>query len=77
MSEQTEEMLRQKAAEFGETPEVYAAKVLEGVILSASLRELTAPLNEEFRRSRMTEDELSDWLEEIKHQMRRERRGAA
>jgi hypothetical protein len=39
-----------------------------------SLKEISGPIAEEFTRSGMTEDELSDFLETEKHAMRTERR---
>ena len=51
----------------------YAAQQLERIAASRSLEELSGPVAEAFRKSGMTEDELSDLLEEEKHRMRAER----
>ena len=75
LSADAEARLRDKAAAAGESVDVFATRVLEQVARgSVSLRELSGPLGEEFRRSGMTEDELTDLLEREKHALRTERR---
>jgi hypothetical protein len=75
ISPQAEAKLKAKAAAAGVDVETYAARHLE-LIGSArrSLKELSGPIAEEFARSGMTEDELTEFLETEKHQMRAERR---
>jgi hypothetical protein len=67
--------LQEKAAAAGVDVATYAAQQLERIATSPrSLTELSGPVAEAFRQSGMTEDELSDLLEEEKHAMRAERR---
>jgi len=68
-------MLKAKAAAAGVDVETYAARQLELMASRPkSLKEISGPIAEEFARSGMTEDELSDFLEAEKHAMRAERR---
>lgn len=67
--------LRAKTAAAGVDVETYAARHLE--LMAApprSLKEISGPIGQEFARSGMTDDELSDFLEAEKHVMRAERR---
>ena len=55
--------------------ETYAARQLELMATPVrSLKEISGPIAEEFARSGMTEQELSDFLETQKHEARAERR---
>lgn len=75
ISAEAEAKLRAKAAAAGVDVETYAARHLE--LMAAppkSLKDISGPIAEEFARSGMTEDELSDFLEAEKHTMRAERR---
>ncbi len=75
ISAEAEATLKAKAAAAGVDVETYAARHLELIASPAkSLREISGPIAEEFARSGMTEDELSDFLEAEKHAMRAERR---
>jgi hypothetical protein len=77
LSADAEARLRDKAAAAGETVDVFASRVLENVARGfVSLRELSGPLGEEFYRSGMTEDELTELLEQEKHALRAERRAS-
>jgi hypothetical protein len=76
ISAEAEAKLRDKAAAAGVDVETYAARHLE--LMAArpkSLKAISGPIGEEFARSGMTDDELSDFLEAEKHAMRSERRG--
>jgi len=75
ISAETEAKLKAKAAAAGVDIETYAARHLE--LLSAppkSLTEISGPIADEFALGGMTEDELSDFLEAEKHNMRAEKR---
>jgi hypothetical protein len=75
ISSEAEARLRAKAAAAGVNVETYAARYIE--LLASppkSLKEISGPIAEEFARSGMSEDELSDFLEAEKHAMRAERR---
>ena len=75
ISDQAEAKLKAKAEAAGVDVETYAARQLE--IMAApmrSLKEISGPIADEFARSGMTEQELSDFLEAEKHASRAERR---
>jgi hypothetical protein len=75
ISPQAELTLKAKAAAAGVDVETYAARHLELMAATPkSLMKISGPIAEEFARSGMTEDELSDFLETEKHAMRDERR---
>ena len=75
ISPETEAKLREKAAAVGEDIAAYAAGVLErSAKQPLSLDEISGPIGEQFRQSGMTEDELTDLLENAKHDKRRQRR---
>ncbi len=70
-----EARLREKAAAVGEDVASYAAGVLErSTKAPVPLAQLSGPIAEQFRASGMTEDQLADMLEDIKHEKRRQRR---
>jgi hypothetical protein len=75
LTPEAEARLRADADAAGVDLPTYAARLLE--VHSApprSMLELSGPAYEEFLASRMTDDELGDFLEDVKHQMRAERR---
>ena len=75
ISAEVEAKLRAKASAAGVDLETYAARHLELMAEAAkSLKDLSGPIADEFARSGMSEDELSDFLETEKHAMRAERR---
>jgi hypothetical protein len=75
ISEEAEARLKAKAADAGVDLETYAARYLELMASPPkSLKEISGPIAEEFVRSGMSEDELSDFLETEKHAMRTARR---
>jgi hypothetical protein len=75
ISGEVEARLRARAAAAGQDVVTYAAKVLERLSQPPrTLGEISGPLAEEFRASGMTDDGLGDLLEEVKHEMRRQRR---
>ena len=75
ISVEAETRLRALATAAGVEVETYAARLLERVAAPPkSTEELSGPLYDEFLASGMTDDELGEFLEEVKHDMRRERR---
>ena len=77
LSPEAEAKLREKAAAVGEDITAYAAGVLErSAKQPVSLEEISGPIAEQFQQSGMTEDELSQFLEDAKHEMRRQRRAS-
>lgn len=75
LSAETESKLREKAAAAGEDIAAYVAGVLErSVSQPLPIEEISGPIAEQFRRSGMTEDELTRFLEDTKHEVRRQRR---
>jgi hypothetical protein len=62
--------VREKARAIGKTPKEY----LQALIDTDGVDEILAPVRRKFAESGMSEDQLSDFLEEIKHRRRQERR---
>jgi len=77
LSAEAEARLKAQAQAAGKSVDQYAASVLEAAITVKSIREISGPLTDEFQQSGMTDDELGDMLEGIKHEVRRERRKGA
>jgi cytochrome P450 len=71
------EKLRQRAAASGKGIADYASELIEDAVTKPGIDEVLAPVRAQFARSGMTEDELSDFLEEAKHRRRAERRKVA
>lgn len=75
ISPEAEARLKAKAQAAGVDIATYAARHLELITQPPkSLRDISGPIAEAFKESGMTEDELSDLLEEEKHAMRAEKR---
>jgi len=73
ISDETATELSERAKEVGEDLAEYAAGMLERTRKSTrTSRELSGPLADQFRASGMTEDELGEFLEDVKHKVRRE-----
>jgi hypothetical protein len=66
----TSERLKLRAAASGRAVADYAAALIEDAVTKPSIEEVLAPVREQFARSGMSEDELSDFLEEAKHRRR-------
>ena len=66
--------LRAQAEAAGQEMIAYAAALLERAAKQPPLEEILAPVRAEFAASGMTDDQLGDYLEEAKHEMRRDRR---
>jgi ribosomal protein L12E/L44/L45/RPP1/RPP2 len=75
ISEEAQAKLSARAQAAGMDVETFAARTLERVVSRPSLDEVLAPIRESFKQSGMTDDELSDLLEEAKHEARAARRG--
>ena len=63
-------VVQEKARGIGKTPEEY----LQALIDTDGVDEMLAPVRQKFAESGMSEDQLSDFLEDIKHRRRQERR---
>lgn len=75
ISQETEARLKAQALAAGIDVETYAARELARVAAAPrNLAAISGPVAEAFARSGMTEEQLSDFLEEEKHRMRAERR---
>jgi hypothetical protein len=74
LSAEVEARLKERAAGAGEDPTVYASRIIEQAVRKPTLEEILAPVRAEFESTKMTDDQLSDLLEEAKHDGRRERR---
>ena len=75
ISAEAEAKLAVKARLAGVDIATYAARHLDLIAQPIrSLEEISGPIGEAFLKSGMTEDELSDFLEEEKHAMRAEER---
>jgi hypothetical protein len=75
ISPETETRLRTRANAAGVDVAAYASSLLEQTTKSPlSLEEISGPVAEDFAASGMTDDEFGDLLEEVKHEMRAERR---
>ena len=70
ISPEAEANLKVKAAAAGVDVATYAARMLEFAATRPSLDEVLAPLRDEFERSGMSEDELTELLENAKHEAR-------
>jgi hypothetical protein len=74
LSSTTEEKLKERAAITGQDVAGYVASIVERTVgRPISIEEISGPIARDFRDSGMTEDELGDFLEDVKHKMRRER----
>jgi hypothetical protein len=75
ISTEAEAKLKARALAAGVDLETYAATLVEQIAEQPlSLKEISGPIAEDFAKSGMTDDELSDLLEEAKHEMRAEAR---
>jgi hypothetical protein len=74
ISPETEAKLKAKADAAGLDINTYASKTLERVASRPSLEDVLKPLRTEFEQSGMSEDELTEFLEEVKHESRAEQR---
>lgn len=75
ISREAEARLIAKAAAAGVDVSTYVAALVEqATTLPLSLREISGPIADDFAKSGMTDEELGDFLEEVKHAMRAERR---
>lgn len=71
------ERLRERAAAVGMDVTEYAAGVLRRAAeRPLSVSEISGPIAEAFRASGLTEDQLTDMLEQAKHEMRARKRAS-
>jgi hypothetical protein len=69
--------LKERAAASGKDVADYAAKLIEDAVTNPSLDEVLSSVRERFAASGMSEDELSEFLEDAKHRRRTDRKKAA
>ena len=75
ISADTEALLQAKAAAAGLDVETYAARQLEKLATAPrTIVEISGPVGEAFANGGMSEEALTDLLEDEKHAMRAERR---
>lgn len=74
LSKEAETRLKSKALAEGVDLDTFASKELERIASCRSLDEMLAPLRRQVEESGMTEDQLTDFLEDVKHEARAERR---
>jgi hypothetical protein len=74
ISAEAEAKLKVKAAMAGIDVATFASRTLERFASRPTLEEVLRPLRDEFDKSGMTEDELAEFLEQVKHEARAERR---
>ena len=67
---EVEEKLSQRAAAAGQSPEALATRMITDAVTAPLLDDTLAAVRRRFAESGMTEDQLSDLLEEEKHAMR-------
>lgn len=78
LPEEAEARLKLRAEAAGEELPVYVERLVSRFAdAPIPLETLSGPIYQRFLESGMTDDELSDLLEEAKHEMRRERRARA
>ncbi len=66
---EVEETLKKRAAARGSDFEVYLQSILKEQANSQSYEEVMAPVWDEFEQSGMTEDELDDFMNEIREEV--------
>lgn len=74
LPEDVERSLKRPATEKRSDPESCVLETLQRAAISPwdRFRELAAPLQKAFRESGETDDKLGDFLEKLKHELRRE-----
>ena len=77
MPESVEERMAQKARDAGLDVAKYVAQVVQAHALKPTLKELSGSVYQQFVASGMTDEELGEFLEKAKHEMRAERRAKA
>lgn len=71
-----EAKLRNRAAAAGKDVQTFVREAALEKADRPTLDEISGPVAQDFAASGMTDDELGDFLEGVKHKMRAERRGA-
>ncbi len=70
LTEEAQARLRSRAAAAGKDPAKLAGDIVERDLRRPTLEEISGSVYQEFLKSGMTDDELGDMLEDIKHAMR-------
>lgn len=69
LSQQTEDLLRRRAAARGLTPEAFAQEAVEERLrFPESLQELLAPIHDETQQRGLTEKQLGDLIASARHE---------
>lgn len=76
LSDEVEAKLREKAVDAGMDVHTFIARTLERIAMRPSLDEVLRPIRDEFHRDGMSDDELAQFLEDVKHEARRTARGS-
>lgn len=77
LDKSAEERIAAKAREAGVDVASYVAHVVEALAAKPTLKELSGEIYQQFVASGMTDEELGEFLEKAKHDMRAERRAKA
>ena len=75
LTSEAEARLRRRAQAAGEELDSFVQRLVEQEARRPTLEEISGPIHAAFQASGMTEDELTDHLEEAKHAMRAGRSG--
>ena len=67
-----EEVLRERAQAIGEDVSSYAARLLEQALSTPSIDELLAPFRRQVEESGMTDQQLDEFGEELRREVRQE-----
>lgn len=70
ISDSVRAKLQERAAASGQSEDALAAQILEQAVLQPSIDEVLAPVRADFDASGMSDDQLSDLLERVKHDLR-------
>ena len=74
ISPEAEAKLRERAAANGQSPDVYASRVVEAAVSAPGIDELLAPARRQIAASNMGDTELDAFLEELRQEAWQERR---
>lgn len=73
VSDKVEQVLAQKAATHGKDVKTIIEEIVEIQVLRPSLKELLAPVRQEFAESGMTEDDLDEFLYSVRRKAKAEK----
>lgn len=76
ISEETERILAERAARYGQSLETYASTLLKRESRAKTIDEILEPFRRSFEESGMTEDQLDEFVDQIRKDIYREQHGA-